>query len=360
MKNKKSLLKSFNEKIPAGIQKTKFVERAKYFALLPVCLLLIASIFILCFGFNLSFDLREQTTFTVSFNTTLSDIEYDKYEEKISDVLENKDLNDYKFERLNEGTSNKLLVKFLNNDLAENEISEKFNAISSEIEKIVINEDATLEISDSALEVGNITKYISNLALFLAIAIVILFVYMWIRFDLLTSISGVIMLLANIAILTSVYAICRLPLDTNVTYNYLFVTVLSLIFFTYMSDRKRQDLTLDETKNLPNSEIVYSTLKNSLPSMLTIVEPLLLTTLVMFIVLICFGSSIGFTMLGFFICTIIALYTSIVIANSFWSLVYNRKNDKRLQARIDRIKKKEQAKELEKNQTEEEKEKIIV
>lgn len=358
MKNKKSLLNSFNEKIPSAIRKSNFVSKSKLMVLIPACLLLIASIFILCFGFNLSFDLQEHTTFNVEFNTTLSTNDYTKYEESIANILEDNKICDYQFKRLNEGTSNKLLVKFLNKDLSSSQVEEKFESISTEIENLIINENATMEVGDYTTEVGNITKYISNLAIFLSIAIVLIFAYAWIRFDLYTALSGAIMMLTNIAVLTSIYAICRLPIDTNVTYNYIFVTVLSLIFFTYMSDRKRHDLTSDETKNLPNSEIVYNTLQKSLPSMLTIIEPVFLATLILFIVLIALGSTLAFTMLGFVVCILISLYSSIFMANNFWSLIYNRKNDKRLQSRIDRIRKKEQQAEV--KQTAEEKEKIIV
>ena len=223
---------------------------------------------------------------------------------------------------------------------------------------MTINESATIEVSEYSKEVGSITNYLNNLAIFLSISLVLIFIYVWIRFDLLTAFSSVVMMITNVAMLVCVYAIFRLPVDTNVTYNFLFVTVISLIFFTYMSDRKRNDLTQDETKNLPNSEIVYGTLQKSLPSMLTIVEPVILALVVLFVVLLILGSSLGFTMLGFFACVIISLYSSIVVANSVWAAVYNRKNDKRLQARIDRIKKKEQ--QAEAKQTAEEKEKIIV
>lgn len=355
---KKSFLKSFNEKIPNAIRKSDFIGKSKFMVLIPVCLLLIASIFILCFGFNLSFDLQDQTSFNVEFNTTLSNSDYSKYEDSISKILQDNKINNYKFEKIGEGTSNKLLVKFLNKKLSSSEIEEKYTNISNKIEELTINENATMEVSEYSTEVGSITKYITNLSIFLSISIVILFIYIWIRFDFMTALSSAIMMLTNVAVLTSVYAIFRLPIDTNVTYNYLFVTVLSLIFFAYMSDRKRIDMTSDETKNLPNSEIVYNTLQKSLPSILTIVEPVFLATLVLFIVLIFLGSSLAFTMLGFVACMIISLYSSMIVANSFWSLVYNRKNDKRLQARIDRIRKKEQ--QAETKQTTEEKEKIIV
>ena len=116
-----------------------YVDKFKYFMLIPIVILLASIVLGAIFNFNLDYDFRKISNFSVKFNTTITETEYDALEDSIDAILEENYFDDYRLERIGSGAQNAILVKIPNDD----------GSLDSKIERVrVVIEDTLATRTD--------------------------------------------------------------------------------------------------------------------------------------------------------------------------------------------------------------------
>lgn len=340
MKRKKTLnISKLNNNISTKITNIiKLKQNFKYYAIIPICLMLIAGIFTLCFGFNNSFELSEKNYFEIELNTTYANDDFSEIKGEISNILEDYEITNYRLTILGENINNKILVEFVSERTSGENIV--YESIKNDIKSL----NSSFEISeDLGLSKTNITDYVVNLTIISFIIIAIVFIYSWIRFELINAIASVFVLLLNKIILISVIVILRLPIVLNFGYIIILSDMLSMIITYLFNDKIRTSLMIDSSKNKNNEMLLTETIISRFPKVLLLVEFIASVSIFLFVISLFAFTSFVYSILLIIIATLVATYTSTIISNGIWCLFYNRKKDKRLKYKIKRLEKKEKA-----------------
>ena len=132
--------------------------------LIPIVILLASIVIGAIFNLNYDYDFRKVNNFSVKFNTTVSESEYDKLETSLIDIIEKQGFCDYRVERIGSGAQNGLLVKIPNDDST---LNSKIEDLRVFIEENLLSSNTSISSSVviSTTDVGyslpkNVTKMI--------------------------------------------------------------------------------------------------------------------------------------------------------------------------------------------------------
>ena len=192
-------------------EKCGIINNFKYFMLIPIVLLVISLIFGFVFGLNYDYDFRNVSTFDVKFNTTVSDSEYKELNKQLKNLVETK-FNDYRIEKIGEGAQNGLLVKIANDD---GQFDSDIESLKSTIESsLIVNcgDRITSSVIITTSETNkvlpkNASELIGYSVLAMACIMLFVFVYYGIRYNLVSSITFVLTILFEIAILSYIFSV---------------------------------------------------------------------------------------------------------------------------------------------------------
>ena len=120
------------------------VSLFKYLMLIPAILALVAIVIGAIFNFNLDYDFKKVSNFTVKFNTTVTECEYDCLESTLESIVKDQGFNNFRIERVGKGAQNGLIVKVPNVD---GELDEKLNDLKVVIEDTLLDDSENIESS---------------------------------------------------------------------------------------------------------------------------------------------------------------------------------------------------------------------
>ncbi len=307
----------------------------RFVMLLPVVIMLLAVIFGVIFKFNTTTEFKTTYTFNVKYNTSLSEENYEDYACELSKVL-NKEADgkfDYKLEQLNENIALSTKVTIYNSSLTSAELENDFTAISEKIETAVNAKIGSGHIEVTELNKINgisYTKEVLKALLVVGIITVIMFAYIWFRFELKMALCSLLLLPYNIGILTALLLLFRLPVNTMFMVPYILTTILSYILFMIVGDKIREELDLDLFAEANNQTLLNGSLitnKNVLLILLISFSGALLLSM------LSLSSKVIFTAILSLIGIVVAIYSTIFVAFGLWTKVYNKDSDKRLKAK---------------------------
>ncbi len=307
--------KLFNDKEKLFIGKVKEVKKFNYvkFAKKPIIVSLsiiaIGLIFVLVRGFNFGVDFTGGTQINLSSSESLN---FDKIKEIVKDY----DLRDYDT-YLNSKTEGYLKL----NDTLEEKDEIK---IKSELKALGIDTSVN-EISN--LVTSNLTKNAIKALLYSMIAIIL---YVAIRFNFNYAISGILMLVHDLLITLSIFAIFNISVDFIIVASLLTIVGYSIndtiVVFDRIRDNRnklyknRKKLTDEELENLVNVSSNETITRNVWTS---------ITTIAAIVTLLCVGLN---DILTFNIAILVGLIagtiSSLLIAPRIWMLL-ERKSMKR-------------------------------
>ncbi len=320
-----------------------YVSKFKFLMLVPLVLALVAVVIGAIFNFNLDYDFQKVSNFTVKFNTTVTDAEYDAFETTLEEIVENNDFSDYRIERVGEGAQNGLIVKVPNN---EGKLDARLNTLRTNIEDTLLSETEGVEsnvvVTTSELTFSqprNATKLIwfSVLAIVCVVAFVI--VYKWIRYNLMSGLTLATSIALEISMLVSVLVLARIPVNYYIMVPFEVMIITTLINSTIMDNSIKNSLSLDE--KMTNEERVLRASKESYK----IIAFYMLFVLVAIMGLVFFGNdSLIYLGLAIVAGLFVSAFVSLFISNSLWAFWYNKENDKVLVRRIETEKKRLEAK----------------
>lgn len=302
-----------NEKLFIGnvheVRKFNYVKFAKKPIIVSLSIMAIGLIFVLVRGFNFGVDFTGGTQINLSSSEPLNF-------NKIKEIVKDYDLRDYDT-YLNSKTEGYLKL----NDTLDEEDEIK---VKSELKSLGIDTSAN-EISN--LVTSNLTK---NAIKALLYSMIVIILYVAIRFNFNYAISGILMLLHDLLITLSIFAIFNISVDFIIVASLLTIVGYSInntiVVFDRIRDNRnklyknRKKLTDEELEKLVNISSNETITRNVWTS---------ITTLAAIVTLLCVGLN---DILTFNIAILIGLIagtiSSLLIAPRVWMLLERRSMDR--------------------------------
>lgn len=302
-----------NEKLFIGsvheVRKFNYVKFAKKPIIVSLSIITIGLIFVLVRGFNFGVDFTGGTQINLSSSEPLNF-------NKIKEIVKDYDLRDYDT-YLNSKTEGYLKLNDTLNE--ENEIK-----VKSELKALGIDTSVN-EISN--LVTSNLTKNAIKALIYSIIAIIL---YVTIRFNFNYAASGILMLLHDLLITLSIFAIFNISVDFIIVASLLTIVGYSIndtiVVFDRIRDNRnklyknKKKLTEEELENLVNVSSNETITRNVWTS---------ITTVTAIITLLCVGLN---DILTFNIAILVGLIagtiSSLLIAPKVWMLLERRSMDR--------------------------------
>ncbi len=307
----------------------------KFYLLVPVVIMLLALIIGVIFGVNKSNDFKTTYSFTVKYNSTVSEKEYDAYIKDISNILDKNGAEkfDYKFEKLNDDISLTTKVIISNSQYASADLANKFTTISNNI-KQVVNEKiggGHIEISElSEISGQSFTKEILKTLLAVGVITVLAFAYIWIRYELKMALCSLLILPYNVGLLIAMLVLLRLPFNNMFMIPFYLTMLVSYVVFIIIANNIRDELDDDVFAESKNNDLFINSLNTS-KNALTIILICLATAIL--ISMLSFSIKVIFIAIACLLGLCIAVYSPLFVTFGLWTKVYNIDKDKRLKAK---------------------------
>lgn len=297
--------KAFNskEKLLFGISKKPkqkdYVKFGKVPTIVSLVIIIVGIIFACVRGFNFGVDFTGGTNINISSS---NDIDFNK----VTELVRKYDVRDYDYYM---GTKKEGFIKL--NDILDDETSIK---VKKEFEKLGYTTSSS-EIS--TLVTKNLT---SNAVKSLIYSLIAIIIYVAIRFNMNFAVTGILMLIHDVLVILSIFAIFYIPVDFIIVASLLTIIGYSIndtivVFDRIRENRKklynnRKELTDEEINNLVNVSSSNTFNRNILTS---------ITTIIAVVTLICVGLNDIYTFnISVLIGLIAGTISSLLIGPRLW------------------------------------------
>jgi len=353
MKNKKSC--SLCENI-TKILNINYVKNSKFLILIPVIIIALAIAITSLFGVNYAENLRNSYQFTVDFGVEIQEDKEKDYQDKVKEALTENNLVATNFLKKGEVvyTSYVVTIDSAVSNLTEDEITEIQEKLEESLKESI---DSTIEVSELLYSSAKMDSNILISLLGLLVAVICMFIYIWIRHNIAVATSMTLSTVLSTALMFVFFGLFRIPFDQMSLALLLIAPIINILVSMYIfNEIKNRNM---EEKTYTNNEYVYEAsttlVKNVLVAFAWIVCAIVVIGLIMFI----FNLRLALGLIGLMFAIIVALYTSLFISTSCWANMYNKAKDVRLRNRLEKRKKSEEKK-SKKSENKVEEEKIVV
>ena len=350
---------SFSQKFDNFLNKDmNIVKNLKYYIIAPLVIVFVAIIVFACLGFNLGIDFTGGTILKVNFGTDISNSEYNNYKSEIESILNDNNIKKYSLQKEGSTEDASISVKFQDiNGKTEEEMADVISAVIEQIE-VTLNPDNTIpnfNVEDSQrIGASASDNLIRNALLSIGLAVLLMLIYIAIRFEFASGIAAIVALLHDVLIMCAMVIICRIQVNSSFIAALITIIGYSINNTIVIFDRIRENLRKDEYSKTTNAQMVDISVRQTLTR--TIYTSL--TTILSVALLAIIGvSSIREFLFPIIIGLFAGTYSSIFLSGTIWSFIYNRSKDKRLQKRLKEDKKKKETTSV---KTENSEDKIVV
>ena len=350
---------SFSQKFDNFLNKDmNIVKNLKYYIIAPLVIVFVAIIVFACLGFNLGIDFTGGTILKVNFGTDISNSEYNNYKSEIESILNDNNIKKYSLQKEGSTEDASISVKFQDiNGKTEEEMADVISAVIEQIE-VTLNPDNTIpnfNVEDSQrIGASASDNLIRNALLSIGLAVLLMLIYIAIRFEFASGIAAIVALLHDVLIMCAMVIICRIQVNSSFIAALITIIGYSINNTIVIFDRIRENLRKDEYSKTTNAQMVDISVRQTLTR--TIYTSL--TTILSVALLAIIGvSSIREFLFPIIIGLFAGTYSSIFLSGTIWSFIYNRSKDKRLQKRLKEDKKKKETTQVKTENTED---KIVV
>lgn len=368
--NKKLTKKKSRFSIDALIENSKFsfTRNLKYFIIAPIIIIVVGIVLLCTLGFNLGFDFTGGTNMTIYLNDSTSgssnyseqryDLEedYNEVVDKINKVFDNYDVNissiqtteinidadrGYSFTIVN---GDAIIIKFQNGSLTD---EAEINAQNEEIQLALLKEFGYFDANATILDLtsnefaafvanGGITtasataELLMNSFIALIVAVVLILIYVAIRFEITSGLAAIMALFHDILITTSFMLIFRIPINTPFIAALITILGYSINNTIIIFDRIRENVKL--SKNLGKIDN-YAIADGSVRStMMRTILTTLTTFIMIFFITVIGVSDIQQFAFPIMIGILAGFYSSNFLTTGLWAIAY--KPSKRKLAKI--------------------------
>lgn len=350
---------SFSQKFDNFLNKDmNIVKNWKYYIIAPLVIVFVAIIVFACLGFNLGIDFTGGTILKVNFGTDISNSEYNNYKSEIESILNDNNIKKYSLQKEGSTEDASISIKFQDiNGKTEEEMADVISAVIEQIE-VTLNPDNSIpnfNVEDSQrIGASASDNLIRNALLSIGLAVLLMLIYIAIRFEFASGIAAIVALLHDVLIMCAMVIICRIQVNSSFIAALITIIGYSINNTIVIFDRIRENLRKDEYSKTTNAQMVDISVRQTLTR--TIYTSL--TTILSVALLAIIGvSSIREFLFPIIIGLFAGTYSSIFLSGTIWSFIYNRSKDKRLQKRLKEDKKKKETTSV---KTENSEDKIVV
>lgn len=358
--NKKMTNKKRRFSIDEALENSKFsfTHNLKYFIIAPIVIIVVGIIMLCTLGFNLGFDFTGGTNMTIYLNDTTSgsstyssqryDLEedYDEVVEKINKVLadynvtlssiQTTEINidadrGYSFTIVN---GDAIIIKFQNGDLTD---EEEINAQNEEIQLALLKEfeyfdesatTADLSSNEFAAFVANggittasaTAELLMNSFIALIVAVVLILIYVAIRFEITSGLAAILALFHDILITTSFMLIFQIQINTPFIAALITILGYSINNTIIIFDRIRENLKL--SKNLGKIDNYAIADKSVRSTMVRTILTTLTTFIMIFFITVIGVSDIQQFAFPIMIGILAGFYSSNFLTTGLWAIAY--------------------------------------
>ena len=326
-----------------------FVQYFKYVLATSLFIILAATVVFAFAGFNGSYDLSGGYMVRLSYGTEITDEQQADYTQELQQIFNNDSIKHYTIYNEGEAEHAAVTVKFTTTNLTTSQQESLFEGLVDDIE-------ANLNPTDFlGFNVENVVEFYPSVTaetVWLAVGVIVtilamVFVYMLIRFDLWVALSSLLGAVHDAVLVLALMVIVRLHVSSLMLAIVLFAILLSLVRSINKFAKIREDYVREVYENKTNIQVVSNSIKQNF-----LTDAIIFATLAVLAIMLLFvGAPLAFEMsASLAIIAIVGDYSNLLFTPSLWALWYNRKNDKRLQKRL----------ELKNSNSKKEEEKLVV
>lgn len=318
-----------SEKYNSGKRVLDFTGKKKIFFGISLAVIVIGIICNIIFGTTLDIQFSGGATLTFSYQGNVNQNElHDFIQEKTTDHITTAFSSD-----LVGGTGNSVSVQFAGNDSIDKEIGSTLNA---DLQNKYPDSNFTL-LEENSVDASMGLSFLLKCLVAVAIASVLMVLYVTIRFKKIGGLSaGVMALVAlfhDIAMIYFLYVIFRWPIDSNFIAVVLMILGYSLNDTIVIYDRVREQRKLMGRKTPIDVVFNVSCSKTIRRTIMTSVTTLVAIMTVYFVATAFNISSVKGFALPMMIGVISGCYSSLCIAGPLWVMWQNRKARKKAEAK---------------------------
>lgn len=317
-------------------KKLNIISRFKYWMLIPIVLLVVSIIFGFVFGLNYDYDFKTVSSFDVKFNTTVTNTEYKELSKQLKTLVKS-EFTDFRIEKIGDGAQNGLLVKIANE---YGEFDTQIETLKNTIEtKLLENtgdkltSPVTITTTDTyKILPKDVSSLIGYSVLALACIMLFVFIYYAIRYNLTASVSIVLTILFEIAMLLTVMIVARIPFNYYFVVSYFVMTISTIIISSYLNNYIRSNLNVEKYNKYSNADRVYDAYARTIKPIMIFVA---LLSLSLFAIMFFGNSTLIYTMLSIIVSLMVGLFGIYFFEFSIWSFWYKKDKDATLKRKIE-------------------------
>lgn len=310
---------SFKEKL----NNFDFCKKIKYCAIVSCALILIGIIIISIFGFNLGIDFTGGTVLNVKVGSKLEeDNNFQIVSSQIKDIFTEKGYKIGYIQQEGVGEEAQIAIRFQDKEkLTESQMQAEIEEIKNELKTgLHLNgETLSVTVSNGTRIAASASKtLLINSILAILIAVILILIYIAIRFELLSGLVAIMMLLHDVLIMCALVAIFRIQINAGFIAALITIIGYSINNVIIVFDRIRENKKKEIYKDYPSDALVNVSIKQVLNrSILTA-----LTTFVSVLALTILGvSSIREFLLPILFGLLSGVYSSTMLAGPIWAKI---------------------------------------
>ncbi|MBE5746032.1 MAG: protein translocase subunit SecF [Clostridiales bacterium] len=321
MKSNK-IAKKFKEKL----ENFSFTSKLKICSIISSVLIIAGILIVSIFGFNLGIDFVGGTVLNVKVGSVLEQgNNYNIVSSQLTNIVENNGFKVGYIQQEGVGEESTIIVRFVDKtNLTEEQMQEEIDNLKTEIQSglSLNNETLNVEISNGSRIAATASRsLLINSILAILIAVILILIYIAIRFELLSGLTAILMLIHDVLIMCALVAVFRIQINAGFIAALITIIGYSINNVIIVFDRIRENKKKEAYSNATPNELANISIKQVLSR--TILTAL--TTIVAILALTILGvASIKEFLLPILFGLLSGIYSSVMLAGPVWAFISSK------------------------------------
>ena len=319
-----------SNKFKNGLAKFDFCSKLKICSIISLTLILIGILVISIFGFNLGIDFTGGTVLNVKVGSKLEEgNNYSIVSTEIRNIFKEEGFEIGYLQQEGEGEEAQVAIRFKDKKgLTEAQMQEEIENLKTKLENNLELDGSKLNvtISNGSRIAGSASKtLLINSILAILVAIILILIYIAVRFELLSGLTAILMLVHDVLIMCALVAIFRIQINAGFIAALITIIGYSINNVIMVFDKIRENKKREDYKTLTSAELANLSIKQVFNrTMLTT-----LTTIVSILALVIIGvASIREFLIPILFGLLSGVYSSTMLAGPVWAFINDRTKQK--------------------------------
>lgn len=319
-------MKSKSCKFKDKLSKFDFASKLKVCGIVSASLILIGILIFCIFGFNLGIDFTGGTVLNVKVGSVLEEgNNYQIVQTQANNIVEKNGFKVGYIQQEGIGDEASLVIRFQDKaGLTEDQMQAEIEVLKTKLETGLSLNNETLNVTvsnGSRIAASSTQSLLVNSILAILIAVILILIYIAIRFELLSGLTAILMLVHDVLIMCTFVAIFRIQINAGFIAALITIIGYSINNVIVVFDRIRENKKKEAFANSTSTELANSSIKEVFGrTMLTA-----LTTIIAILALTILGvASIREFLLPILFGLLSGVYSSTMLAGPVWAFISDR------------------------------------